>query len=168
MRQLVVCVLLLVLAATPFAEGQNGSSTTNQSGPAASPSPDPDVEHPASAVPTRFISNVLVDQKEIWTSPFKARIQDMNWLVPMIGLTAGMINADAELSSRVDVNGTLGSHASTLANGGLAAALGGAGGLYLLGKFRSDDHEREAGILGVEAATNGLIVTEALKVVTRR
>ncbi len=168
MRQLVVCILLLILAATPFAEGQNGPSTTSQSAPVASPSPEPDVEHPASAVPTRFISNVLVDQKEIWTSPFKARIQDMNWLVPMIGLTAGMINADAELSSRVDVNGTLGSHASTLSNGGLAAALGGAGGLYLLGKFRSDDHEREAGIVGVEAATNGLIVTEALKVVSRR
>src|SRR5689334_6898521 len=126
------------------------------------------LDRTASAVPTTFVANVLYDQKQIWTAPFKAKVQDLNWIVPMIGLTAGMINADAELSSRIDTTGTFSRHANTISNAGLAAALGGAGGLYLLGKARTDDHQRETGILGIEAATNSLIVTEALKVVTLR
>lgn len=122
----------------------------------------------ASAKPQIFLKNLALDQKQIWTSPFKARIEDLNWLVPLIGPTAGMVNADAELSSRLDTTGTFARHSSTIANAGLAAALGGSGSLFLLGKLRSDDHQREAGIISVEAASDSLLVTEALKLVTRR
>ncbi len=50
----------------------------------------------------------------------------------------------------------------------LALALGGSGGLYLLGKYRHDDHKKETGILAIEAATNSLVVGEVLKAVTQR
>ena len=46
--------------------------------------------------------------------------------------------------------------------------LGGSGSLYLLGKYTGDQHKQEAGILAVEAATNALVVSEVLKVVTQR
>ncbi len=37
--------------------------------------------HPASASPGPALKNLLRDQKDIWTSPFKARVEDMKWLV---------------------------------------------------------------------------------------
>ena len=84
------------------------------------------------------------------------------------GLTAGLINADQELSSRIDPTGTLARHGSTLSNAGLAVAVAGGAGLYLMGKVQDDDHKRETGILAGEAAVNSVIVVEALKAVTAR
>ncbi len=127
-----------------------------------------DQPHPASASPGPAIKNLLRDQRDIWTSPFKARVEDMKWLVPMIGLSAGLINADAEVSRRVNVTGTIGKHSGTVSNVGIAVALGGPGVMWLAGRWRSDDHQRETGILGLEAATNALIVTESLKFVSQR
>jgi hypothetical protein len=77
------------------------------------------------------------DQKDIWTSPFKARIQDLNWIIPLTGLTVGLINADAEIPSRISGTGTFSVHANTLSNAGVGILVGGSGGLYLLGKFKS-------------------------------
>jgi hypothetical protein len=127
-----------------------------------------EIERPASVAPSAFIRNLAFDQKTIWTSPFKARVRDLHWIVPMVGLTAGLINADQEISSRIDPTGTLAKHGSTLSNAGLAVAVAGGAGLYLMGKVQDDDHKRETGILAGEAAVNSLIVVEALKTVTRR
>lgn len=166
--------LLLALILTSGIQAQNSdasggaaASTTNKT-PAAKPATQADDRHPASAEPGPLLRNIAYDQKAIWTSPFKAKIQDLNWLVPMIGLTAGMINADAELSSRIDTTGTFSKHAGTISNAGVAAAVAGGGGLYLLGKVRADDHQQEAGIVAGEAAVNSFIVVEALKLVSRR
>jgi capsule assembly protein Wzi/PAP2 superfamily protein len=127
-----------------------------------------DAFHSASDHPVEFVRNLARDQKAIWTSPFKAKINDLNWLVPLAGLTAGLINADAELSSRVDTTSSFSRHASTISNGGLGLALGGSGGLYLLGKIRGDRHQQETGILAIEAATDSLAVNQVFKLVTQR
>jgi len=127
-----------------------------------------DDDHYASANPGKFLRNLAHDQKTIWTSPFKARIEDLNWLVPLTGLSVGLINADAELSSRIEGTSSLGRHGSTVANGGVALLLGGSGSLYLLGKYSGDKHKQEAGILSIEAATNAVVVSEVLKVATQR
>src|SRR5215471_16681869 len=94
-----------------------------------------DDPHPASLVPSVFLSNLAQDQRDIWSSPFKARIQDLNWIVPITGLTAGLINADSELSSRISNTNTLAKRSSTLSNAALATILGASGGLYLLGRW---------------------------------
>ena len=86
----------------------------------------------------------------------------------MVGLTAGMINADAELSSRIDTTGTFSRHAGTISNAGVVVAVAGGGSLYLIGKYRGDDRQREAGIVAGEAAVNSVIVAEVLKMVSRR
>src|SRR5258708_37883581 len=114
------------------------------------------------------MKNIGRDQRDIWTAPFRARVEDLKWIVPMVGLTAGAISADSELSSRVNQNGTIGKRAGTISNGGLAAALGGAGGLYLMGKWRSNDHQKETGLLAAEAGLDSFVVVEALKAVTQR
>lgn len=170
MRQGKLAFILLLFAATTASWGQATDGTQNS---APSPTPTPDSSaggdtHYASANPVEFMRNLGRDQKNIWTSPFKVKIQDLNWIVPTVGLTAGLINADAELSSRINPTNTFAKHGSTISNAGLGIALGGSGGLYLLGKIRSDDHQKETGILAIQAATNSLIVTEALKFVTQR
>src|SRR6266851_788292 len=130
--------------------------------------PVAEVERPATIVPGAFIRNFAFDQKAIWTSPFKARVRDLNWIVPIIGLEAGLINADHELSSRIDPTGTLAKHGSTLSNAGVAFAVAGGAGLYLVGKMQSDDHKSETGILAGEAALNSLVVAESFKLISRR
>jgi hypothetical protein len=115
-----------------------------------------------------FVLNVAHDQKQIWNGPFKARVQDLNWIVPIIGVTAGLINSDAELSSRIDTTSTFAQDSSAISNGGVAIFLGGSAYLYLLGRYHDNPHQREAGILGIEAATNGVIVAQAIKWVTWR
>jgi membrane-associated phospholipid phosphatase len=130
--------------------------------------PGPDNPHPASLVPKIFLKNFALDQKDIWTAPFKARIQDLNWLAPFAGLTAGLINADAELSSRISTTGTLAKNSGNIANAGLAAMLVGTGSFYLLGKWNGDDHQRETGILAGEAVLNSFVLDEVLKASSQR
>ena len=113
-RQLLIAALVLWL----WAPGLHSQVTPDVA--SQKPMPEANNEHLASAVPTTFAANVLRDQKQIWTAPFKARIEDLNWLVPVAGVTAGLINADAELSSRIDTAGTFARHASTISNGGVA------------------------------------------------
>ncbi len=136
---------------------------------ASSPSaPENDNPYPASASPAAFLRNFAEDQQTIWSSPFKVRIEDLNWLVPAAGLTAGLINADAELSSRISGSGTFSRHSSTISNAGVALMVGGTGSLYLLGKWHDNDHQQETGILAGEAAINSLVIAETFKVMTRR
>src|SRR5215469_11646816 len=137
MRQSKLAFIFLLFAATAASWGQatDGAPSSNPS-PTPTPNSAGQDTHYASANPVEFMRNLAHDQKDIWTSPFKVKIQDLNWLVPMAGLTAGMLNADSELSSRVTSTNTFSKHSSTLSNGGLGLAIGGSGGLYLLGKIR--------------------------------
>ena len=128
----------------------------------------PEAELAASVVPGPFIRNLAFDQKTIWTSPFKATTRDLNWVAPLIGLELGLINADAELTSRIDPNSNLSKHGSTISNAGLALAVAGGAGFYLAGKVHDDNHQRETGILAGEAAVNSLIVAESFKLISRR
>jgi len=166
-----LALLLVLLVATTASWGQSSDNTAAPSTPTPTPTPvqrTVDDSHYASDNPVKFLRNLAHDQKDIWTSPFKARVEDLNWIVPLAGVSIGLINADAELESRIKGTSTLGKHSSTISNGGVALALGGSGALYLLGKYTGDDHKKETGILAVEAATNSLIVGEVLKVVTQR
>jgi hypothetical protein len=162
-------LLVLFVAATSW--GQSAGSPAASPAPTSTPTPAShgvDPSHYASDNPLKFLRNLAHDQKDIWTSPFKARVEDLNWIVPLAGLSIGLINADAQLESHITGNSTLGKHASTISNGGVAVFLGGSGALYLMGKYSGDDHKKETGILAIEAATNSLIVGEVLKAVTQR
>ena len=145
----------------------SGSAPTPTPTPASAPQ-GPDEKFRASDNPVKVLRNLAKDQKDIWTSPFKARVEDLNWIIPLAGVSAGLINADAELESRITGTNTFSKHASTISNAGVGLALGGSGMLYLMGKYRGDDHQKETGILALEAATDSLVVGEVLKVVTQR
>jgi len=159
--------VLLLLCCT-ICCAQDSSTPRPQKPPAPAKKTKPAPPRPASLVPQQFAGNFAYDQKVLWTGPFRARIQDLNWLVPAIGMAAGLINADSELSSRIDPAGSLARNSKTLSNAGLGVAVAGAGSLYFFGRARSDDHQRETGILSGEAALNGVVITEVLKLATQR
>ena len=166
-----LALLSIIFFAGTATWAQSSDSSAASSAPKSTPTPvahAADDSHYASDNPIKFLHNLARDQKDIWTSPFKARIEDLNWIVPLAGVSAGLINADAELASRIKGTSTLGKHSSTISNGGVGLALGGSGALYLMGKYTGDDHKKETGILALEAATNSLVVGEVLKAVTQR
>ena len=165
-------LLVVIFSAVTATWGHASDNSAGAAAPTPTPTPvaarNADDSHPASDNPVKFLRNLGRDQKDIWTSPFKARIQDLNWIVPLTGVSLGLINADAELSSRITGTSSLGKHASTVSNGGLGLLFGASGVFYLVGKHTGDEHKTETGILAVEAATNSLIVGEVLKAVTQR
>jgi membrane-associated phospholipid phosphatase len=123
---------------------------------------------PLSIVPSIFLRRLAEDQKDIWTSPIKTRIRDLEWLVPLAALTAGSIKTDTDISSRISTTSFLGRHSNTFANGGVTAFVAGAGGFYFIGKWEGNDHARETGILAGEAAIDSLVVDEVIKIATQR
>src|SRR5712664_1740784 len=105
----------------------------------------------------------LEDQKQIWTSPARLRFSDTDWLVPLSGITAGLFVTDRDFSKHLSQNPTTISHYKTLSNAGVGALIGGAGGMWLLGHVRHNEHWSETGFLAGEAAINSLVAVETLK-----
>jgi membrane-associated phospholipid phosphatase len=110
----------------------------------------------------------LLDQEQIWTSPAKIRFSDTEWLVPLSGITAGLFVTDSDYSKHLSQNPTTISHYKTLSDAGVGALIGGAGGMWLLGHVRHNDHWSETGFLAGEAALNSLVAVESLKYSLRR
>jgi membrane-associated phospholipid phosphatase len=117
---------------------------------------------------TGLFGRFLDDQRSIWTSPAKIRFSDMTWLVPAGGLTAGLLVTDRDFSTHFSHDPKTISHYNTLSNAGLAALIGGAGGLWLMGHASHNKHWKETGFLAGEASINSLVAVEALKYSLRR
>jgi membrane-associated phospholipid phosphatase len=105
----------------------------------------------------------LEDQKQIWTSPAQLRFSDADWLVPVSGFAAGLFVTDRDVSTHLSNDPSTISHYKTLSTAGVAALVGGAGGLWLLSYPAHNEHWRETGFLAGEAAINSLVAVEALK-----
>src|SRR5467141_4479580 len=110
----------------------------------------------------------LEDQKQIWTSPAKIRFSDAQWLVPVSGITAGLFVTDSDFSRHLSQKPTTISHYKTLSNAGVGALIGGAGGMWLLGHVRHNEHWSETGFLAGEAVVNSLVAVETFKYSLRR
>src|SRR6266404_132783 len=110
----------------------------------------------------------LEDQKQIWTSPARLRFSDADWLLPLGGVTAGLFVTDASYSRHLSQNPTTLSHYKTLSDAGVGALIGGAGGMWLLGHVKHNEHWSETGFLAGEAALNSLVAVESFKYTLRR
>lgn len=115
-----------------------------------------------------LVKHMAGDQKAIWTSPFHVRLRDADWLVPLGGLAAALFVTDTDVSRHLSNDPTRISDSRTFSNMGAATLLGGAGGLYLLGKLRHNEHMRETGLLSGEAVAGSLLVTTAVKAAAGR
>src|SRR5467141_4576952 len=110
----------------------------------------------------------LLDQKQIWTSPARLRFSDTDWLVPLSGITAGLLVTDRDFSKHLKQNPTTISHYKTLSDAGVGALIGGAGAMWLLGHASHNEHWSETGFLAGEAALNSLVAVESFKYSLRR
>jgi len=109
------------------------------------------------------VADFIEDQKQIWTSPFRTRASDAAWLVPLGGLTAGLLVTDRQYSASLSQNAATLRHYKTVSDIGVAALIGGGAGLYLFSFPTHNEHWRETGFLAGEAALNSLVTVEALK-----
>jgi membrane-associated phospholipid phosphatase len=114
------------------------------------------------------LTDFLKDQKQIWTSPFRARAQDATWLVPLAGITAGLFVTDRQYSASLPNNPATLHHYRTISDAGIAGLIGASAGMYLFSFPTHNEHWRETGFLAGEAALNSLLTTEALKYSLRR
>jgi hypothetical protein len=128
----------------------------------------PDPSQYKNGVGLPLIKHVAGDQKSIWTSPFHLRLHDANWLVPLGGLAAALLATDTETSRHLSNSPNRISQSRSFSNMGAATLIGAAGGLYLLGKLRHNEHMRETGLLSGEALIDSYLAGTAIKSVAGR
>ena len=110
-----------------------------------------------------YIADLFDDQRQIWTSPFRAHPSDTVWLTPLAGLATGLFVTDRQYSASLPQDPSTVRHYKDVSNAGIAALVGGAAGLYVFSFPTHHEHWRETGFLAGEAALNSLITVEALK-----
>jgi len=163
-------------ASVSHAQEQRKASVASETAPVKhNPSSKTDVSAEANAVgktsqgtQTGLVGRFIGDQREIWTSPARLRFSDTEWLVPLSGITAGLLVTDRDFSKHLSQNPTTISHYKTLSNAGVAALVGGAGGMWVLGRVTHNEHWSETGFLAGEAALNSLVAVESFKYTLRR
>jgi membrane-associated phospholipid phosphatase len=118
----------------------------------------------------KLARNMVMDQKEIWTSPFHIRsVEDaLPWILVGAG-TAGLIASDhwtaGQLPNTVD-QVSISHDVSQLGAGYTVLPI--TAGLYIGGAIAHNEKARETGILSGEAILDSLIVAEVFKVSMRR
>lgn len=117
----------------------------------------------------KLAANVWLDQKDIWTSPFRMKKSDAKWWLGF-GLVTGALIATDHDSSKVFENSP-----GQVRWGNRVSKAGAAytliplvAGFYGYGVLRDDPKAREIGVLGTEALIDGLIVMQIVKTVTGR
>jgi membrane-associated phospholipid phosphatase len=118
----------------------------------------------------KLARNILMDQKEMWTSPLHIRSFDdaVPWILVGAG-TAGLIASDHwtahQLPNTVD-QVAISSDVSRVGAGYTVIPI--AAGFYIGGAIAHNEKARETGVLGGEAVLDALIVSEVFKLTMRR
>jgi membrane-associated phospholipid phosphatase len=127
-----------------------------------------DTERPKPLL-RKLALNIVLDEKDIFTSPFHVnRHNALEWLVP-IAITGGLMVGDRRIA------GILENSRGQVSWGGRISNIGASYTLipilassYVYGAWRDNAKSREIGVLGTETLLDSLIVVEGLKEVFRR
>src|SRR4051812_25463237 len=127
--------------------------------------PAPPVSQPKSppSLERSLFKNLAMDQRQIWTSPLRLRWHDCYVLCPAAGIAVALFQKDNDLERDFQVRPSRTKTSNSFSNYGLAAITGAAGGLYLLGTVRHNDHMRESGFLAGEAMADSFAVGTVMK-----
>ena len=118
---------------------------------------------------TKLGANVLLDQKEIWTSPFRMRKQDVVWWAGFGAATAALIATDHSTSDVFRNSQGQITWGNRLSRPGASyTLLPVMAGFYGYGVIFNDAKPREVGVLGGEALLDSLIVAAVLKPIAGR
>ena len=114
-------------------------------------------------------TNILLDQKDIWTSPFHMRRGDAKWWLGFGAVTAALIATDHRTINTFENGRTQVKWANNISRvGAVYTLIPVTAGFYAFGVFLDNPKARETGILGAEAMIDTVIVSQVLKTVTRR
>ncbi|MGC2745232.1 MAG: phosphatase PAP2 family protein, partial [Candidatus Angelobacter sp.] len=116
----------------------------------------------------RMFLNIPGDQKAIWTSPFHIRATDSAWLLPLGGVTAGLIGSDEHSMARVRSNADAITLGKNVSDGTLVGMASVPAFMYVWGGLHGLPRAHETGLLSGEALMNSYVVDEALKVAFAR
>ena len=127
-----------------------------------------DTERPKPLLRKLFL-NIVLDQKEIFTSPFHInRHNALEWLVPM-AVTGGLIASDTHIANAFENSRGQVRWGGRISNIGASYTLIPiVAGSYVYGAWRDNAKSREIGVLGTESLLDSLIVAGILKEVFRR
>jgi membrane-associated phospholipid phosphatase len=167
---LVVLFVCAALIQAPLAGGQNCTDLDGHPQPCPTSPGEERAPAPESVAHDgrKFAVSLLEDQKDIWTSPLRLKLADSAWLAPVAGITAGLMLTD-RISAPQLVGAVNHVHRSAqFSDLGLGLLGVTAGSSYLLGVHHQDDHQREAGLLSLEAGADSLGVDEVFKYAFRR
>jgi hypothetical protein len=154
---------------TVFASGLAPAVAQNVSAIVTSSSSAPPAAGPVVARERDIGADLIRDQRDIWTSPFRLHKRDTKWLVPA-GLAFGlMLGTDREINEHVALNPGLHHPSAVISRFGAGyTLLGASGAMYLAGRFGGHDRLRETGLLAFEALVDQYVVVTALKQATNR
>lgn len=166
-------LLLFAVTITLSADASTQTIPSPSAIPTASPTPQvlpTPVSSPAPSLEREFFKNILRDQKAIWTSPFHLNKRNGRLLAPLGLSTAALIATDRQTVKEFDnaSPGTLTASRNVSFIGSGYGAGGIAAAFYLVGLASNNRRARETGLLGAEALLDSTIVSQTLKITTRR
>jgi len=117
----------------------------------------------------KLLLNILLDQKEIFTSPFRMNRDNAKWWLLSAAATAGLIVEDRRIANSFE------NSRGQVRWGGRISQIGASytlvplvAGYYGFGVLTDSAKAREIGVLGTESLLDSLIVAGVLKEVFRR
>lgn len=116
-----------------------------------------------------FVKDIVIDQKRIWTSPFRMTRQNAKWWMLFGAATGALLATDRRSAQQLPNTKdqlAVSRHVSQLGEVYSLAPI--AGGLYLSGVLSGQSKLRETGFLGAEALVDALAVSQVLKATTGR
>jgi Capsule assembly protein Wzi/PAP2 superfamily len=125
-------------------------------------------EDPENRLVSPFLKHMVRDQEHFWTTPAHLRTRDLKWIVPVAGVTAGLIASDSWFSKQIPNKPNQLSRSLSISNDTAYSLVGIGGAAFLLGHIKSNDHMKETGLLAAEAALNATAATYAFKYATGR
>lgn len=171
-------LLSLVLFSSSACYGQNpaGISPAPNSGSSSAEQLDardkvfyPDDTERLKPLTHKLLSNLWLDQKQIWTSPFRMHKQQAFWWVTLGAATAALVATDRTTIHTFENSPSQVRWANHVSNvGATYTVIPVVAGFYGFGIWRDNPKARETGVLGAEALLDSLIVVEVLKTVAGR
>lgn len=113
-----------------------------------------------------FIAHLAQDQKQFWLAPVHFHKQDLEWIVPFAGVTAGFMEGDSWFSKQIPLSEV--NRSKKFSDYATYSLIGAGGASFVLGHMKGDDQMSEAGLLSGEAAINATAIAYFLKNITQR
>lgn len=144
------------------------------------PAPNP-IEHPRDRIYypgdterfkpliNKLARNIVLDQKEIWTSPLRINRRDAKWWILFGASTGALIATDQRTIGAFENSRGQIAWGNRISNIGASYTLIPLmAGFYIYGVVRDEPKPREVGVLGAETLLDSLILVEVLKVIAGR